>query len=106
MMARHATDGLELAMAVDEDRQVDQGAHTPGIREDEPAENKTDLEAQTRRLVAVLVSATFSVIALIVVIGGMIGRFDQVLVDAVVTALASAAGAVWVYLFQRKSGGQ
>jgi len=68
---------------------------------------KADPEAQTRRVVAIVVSTTFSTIALLIVIGGFVGRFDQTLVDAVVTALAGAAGAVWIYLFhQNKSRGE
>jgi len=95
-------------MAVNEDRQVQQPMHASPVRDDGgPTGRKSDLEAQTRRLVAILVSATFSAIALIIVIGGLMGRFDQTLVDAVVTALAGAAGTVWVYLFHRnKSEGE
>jgi hypothetical protein len=47
------------------------------------------------------------IIAVLIVIGGLVGRFDQALVGTVVTTLAGAAGAVWAHLFHRsKAGGE
>ena len=44
---------------------------------------------------------------MLIVIGGLAGRFDQALVGTVVTALAGAAPAVWTYMFHRnKAGGE
>jgi hypothetical protein len=75
------------------------------VNEDDEA--KADPEAQTRRVVAIVVSATFSMIALLVVIGGFVGRFDPTLVDAAFTAFAGAAATVWIYLFhQNKTRGE
>lgn len=85
-------------MAVSQDGTVRDGGDAP----DKPAEGP---EESTRRLVAVVVSITFSIGVLLVLIGGLAGRFNQTLVEAAVTALIAAAGAVWAYLFHRKRPG-
>jgi hypothetical protein len=64
-----------------------------------PGERTPDPEAQTRRTLAVMIFSGFSLIALLVVIGGMVGKFDQTLVDAVVTAMAGSAATVAYFFF-------
>ena len=95
-------------MAVNDDRGA-QSMGSPAVRDTggAPGRHETDGLAATRRLVALAVSVTFLIIAVLIVIGGLVGRFDQALVGTVVTALAGAAGAVWAHLFHRgKAGGE
>lgn len=65
-----------------------------------PGQPATDTEAQTRRTIAVMIISGFSLIALVVLIGAMAGKFDQTLADAVVTAWAGSAGAVAFFFFR------
>lgn len=93
-------------MAVNDDRRV-RPAGEPKAGADGNPRNKrnADREERTREFLALLIGITFSIIALVVVIGGLAGRFDQTLVDAMITALTSAAGGVWLYFFHRDRPG-
>jgi hypothetical protein len=95
-------------MAVNEGREVQRKTRKSTVRDDGGlVGRKADVDAQTRRVVAIVVSVTFSAIALLIVIGGMLGRFDQTLVGDVLAALVCAAGAIFAYLFYRsKAGGE
>lgn len=95
-------------MAVNDDRRR-QPAGKPVARtgSTQPDKRNADAEARTRQFLALLVGVTFSVMTLLVVIGGLAGRFDQTLVDAMVTASTSAAAGVWFYFFRGgKTGGE
>jgi hypothetical protein len=95
-------------MAVNDDRPA-QPTAKPMARSGrrQPNKRNADPEARTRQFLALMVGVTFSVITLLVVIGGLAGRFDPTLVDAMITALTSAAAGVWVYFFRHgKTGGE
>ena len=93
-------------MAVNDDTQpASEPAARTGRRQ--PNRRNADPEARTRQFLALLVGVTFSVMTLLVVIGGLAGRFDPTLVDAMITALTTAAAGVWVYFFRGgKTGGE
>lgn len=95
-------------MTVNDDRRA-QSAGKPVARTGggQPNKRNTDPEARTRQVLALLVGVTFSVMTLLVVVGGLAGRFDQTLVDAMITALTSAAAGVWLHFFRHgKTGGE
>lgn len=55
----------------------------------------------TRRVLAYVLSVAFSVASVLVVIGGLIGKFDQELVDTAFGVLGSSTGAVACFYFRR-----
>jgi hypothetical protein len=65
-------------------------------REPEPADSEG-----TRRVLAYVLSVAFSLASVLVVIGGLFGKFDEELVDAAFGVLGSAATAVACFYFRR-----
>jgi hypothetical protein len=59
--------------------------------------------ASTRHLLAVVVYLGFSVTAVLVIVGGLTGRFGPELVGCVVTATTASATAVVYHFFRRSS---
>jgi hypothetical protein len=54
----------------------------------------------TRRVLAYVLCAAFSLASVLVVIGGLIGKFDQGLVDAVFGVLGSSTAAIACFYFR------
>jgi hypothetical protein len=57
--------------------------------------------AGTRNVLAIVVAATLALAVILVVVGGLIGRFPVGLVEDVLTVLAAPASAVAIYYFHR-----
>jgi hypothetical protein len=95
-------------MTVNDDRRARPGSKPKAVADGNPRnERDAEREEGTRQFLARLIGITFSIIAVVVVIGGLAGRFDQTLVDAMITALSSAAAGVVLYFFHhdRPGGG-
>jgi hypothetical protein len=69
---------------------------------DGSVERAPDPEDKIRKTLAIVLCGGFSLITVLIVIGGMVGKFDQTLVDGVVTAFAGSAVSVACFYFYRK----
>ena len=74
---------------------------TVGIPPDDHVDGIRDLAA-TRRRLATVISVGFCASALLVVIGGMVGRFGPDLVGPVVAAWVTSQSAVAYFYFRRE----
>ena len=74
-----------------------------GTQLDDSAERLRDLEA-TRRLLATVIAVGSSATGLVVVIGGIIGRFGPDIIAPVVAGFITCQTAVAYFYFRRNSG--
>jgi hypothetical protein len=75
---------------------------TPHVPPEGSAKPPRDL-TPTRDLLAVVVYLGFSLTAVLVIVGGLTGRFGPELVGCVVTAATASATAVVYFYFRRSS---
>jgi hypothetical protein len=67
----------------------------------EPVERSPDVES-TRRILAIIIVIALLVLSVLIVIGGMIGRFDPQLVMTTLMMLDSPVGVVCFFYFARR----
>lgn len=89
----------ELSEPTSDDRSIDRPDHVMVSDLPDSVERLRDL-ASTRHFLAVVVSLGFSVTAILVVIGGLMGRFGPDLIGPVLGAFVASQSAVAYFYFR------